>query len=64
MLVCGGISETLGFVHMMRELYTQDWRHIVHRVDANACRAIIFRRGCGGLKHPHCEILVGSRSSS
>ena len=46
-----GISETMGFVHMMRELYTQDWGHIVHRVDANACRAIILRRGCGGLKH-------------
>ena len=23
----------------------------VHRVDARACRAIMLRRGCGGLKH-------------
>ena len=34
------ISETLQFVHL-----------IVHRVDASACRAIMLRRGCGGLKH-------------
>ena len=32
-----GISETLGFVHMVREF--------------SACRAIMLRRGCGGLKH-------------
>ena len=24
---------------------------IVHRVDASACRVIMLRRGCGGLKH-------------
>ena len=24
---------------------------IVHRVDANACRAITLRRSCGGLEH-------------
>ena len=46
-----GISETLGFVHMMREFHTQDWGRIIHRVDAGACRAIMLRRGCGGLKH-------------
>ena len=46
-----GISETLGFVHMMREFKTDDWGRIVHRVDASACRAIMLRRGCGGLKH-------------
>ena len=46
-----GISETLGFVHMMREFHTQDWGRIIHRVDASACRAIMLRRGCGGLKH-------------
>ena len=46
-----GISETLGFVHMMREFKTYDWGRIVHRVDASACRAIMLRRGCGGLKH-------------
>ena len=46
-----GISETLGFVHMMREFKTNDWGRIVHRVDASACRAIMLRRGCGGLKH-------------
>ena len=46
-----GIAETLGFVHMMREFKTNDWGRIVHRVDASACRAIILRRGCGGLKH-------------
>ena len=42
------ISETLGFVHLMREIKSNDW---VHRVDASACRAIILRRGCGGLEH-------------
>ena len=46
-----GISETLGFVHLMREFKSNDWGRIVHRVDASACRAIMLRRGCGGLKH-------------
>ena len=46
-----GVTETLGFVHMMREFHTQDWGRITHRVDASACRAIMLRRGCGGLKH-------------
>ena len=45
-----GISETLGFVHLMREFKSNDWGRIVHRVDASACRAML-RRGCGGLKH-------------
>ena len=40
-----GISETWGFVHLMRKFKS------VHRVDASACRAIMLRRGCGGLKH-------------
>ena len=40
-----GISETRGFVHLMREFKS------VHRLDASACRAIMLRRGCGGLKH-------------
>ena len=46
-----GTTETLGFVHMMREFKTDDWGRIVHRVDVSACRAIMLRRGCGGLKH-------------
>ena len=46
-----GISETLGFVHLMREVKSNDWGRIVHRVDASACRTIMLRRGCGGLKH-------------
>ena len=46
-----GVSGTLGFVHMMREFHTQDWCRITHRVDASACRAMMLRRGCGGLKH-------------
>ena len=45
-----GISETLEFVHLMRDK-SNDWGRIVHRVDASACRAIMLRRGCGGLKH-------------
>ena len=40
-----GISETLGFAHMMREFHRQDWGRIVHRLDASACRAIMLRRG-------------------
>ena len=36
---------------MMREFHTQDWGRIIHRVDASACRPIMLRRGCGGLKH-------------
>ena len=44
-------SETLGFAHMMREFKIDDWGRIVHRVYASACRAILLRRGCGGLKH-------------
>ena len=35
----------------MRKFHTQDWGRIIHRVDACACRAIMLRRGCGGLKH-------------
>ena len=46
-----GISDTLGFVHMMREFQTPNWGHIIHRVDATACRAIMLRRGCGGVIH-------------
>ena len=46
-----GMSETLGFVRLMREFKSNDWGRIVHRVDASACRATMFRRGCGGLKH-------------
>ena len=46
-----GISETLGFVRVMREFKTNDWGRIVHRMGASACRAIVLRRGCGGLKH-------------
>ena len=45
------ISETLRFVHMTHEFHTQDGGRIIHRVDASACRAIMLRRGCGGLKH-------------
>ena len=45
------ISESLGFVHLMRGFKSNDWGLIVHRVDASACRAIMLRRGCGGLKH-------------
>ena len=36
---------------VMREFKTDDWGRIVHRVDASTCRAIMLRRGCGGLKH-------------
>ena len=45
------MSETLGFVHLMREFKSNDWGRIVHRVDASACRAIMLRRGFGGLTH-------------
>ena len=58
-----GISEILGFVHLMREFKSNDWGRIVHRVDSSACRAIMLRRVCGGLKtHPR-QISVGSRAS-
>ena len=46
-----GISETLGFVHLMREFKSNDGGRIVHRVGASACRAIMLRSGSGGLKH-------------
>ena len=55
-----GISETLGFVHLMCEFKANDWGRIVHRVDASACRAIMLRRGCGGLKHISVQELLGS----
>ena len=35
----------------MREFKTNAWGRIVHFVDASASRAIMLRRGCGGLKH-------------
>ena len=35
-----GISETLGFIHMMREFKTDEWSRIVHRVDASACHHV------------------------
>ena len=46
-----GLSETPGFVHLMREFKSNDWGRIVPRVDDSACRAIMLKRGCGGLKH-------------
>ena len=49
MLACAECRKR--FVHMMLEFQTDDWGRIVHRVDASACRAIMLRRGCGGLKH-------------
>ena len=52
-----GISETLGFVHLMREFKSNDWGRIVHRVDASACRASMLRRGCGGFKRITVESL-------
>ena len=58
-----GISETLGFVHMMREFKTKNWGRMVHNVDASACRAIMLRRGCGSQTH-HRQVTVGPRSSS
>ena len=48
MLECAGFLKLWGFVHLMR---VYDWSRLVHRVDASACRAIMLRRGCGGLKH-------------
>ena len=50
MLACAEFRK-LWFVHLMREFKTDDWGRIVHRVDASACRAVMLRRGCGGLKH-------------
>ena len=35
----------------MLECRSKEWGRIIHRVDASACRAIMLRRGCGGLKH-------------
>ena len=35
----------------MREFHTEDWGRVIHRVDASACRVIMLRRCCGGLKH-------------
>ena len=54
--MCGS-SETLGFVQLMRESKSNTWGRIVHRVDASACRAIMLRRGCGGLEHVTVESL-------
>ena len=51
MLACQVSLKLWGFVRMMREFHPQDWGRIIHRVDASACRAIMLRRGCGGLKH-------------
>ena len=44
-----GISETLGFFHMMREF--------------SACRAIMLRGVCGGLKQITVKAFFGPRSS-
>ena len=41
----------------MREFKSNDWGRIVQRVDASACRAIMLRRGRGGLKHITVESL-------
>ena len=51
MLECAEFRKLLGSVHLMRELKSNDWGRIVHRVDASACRTIMLRCGCGGLKH-------------
>ena len=57
-----GISETPGFVHLMREFKTDDWSRIVHRVDASACRAIMFETCMWRTQTYHRQISVGSRS--
>ena len=50
MLECvGSLKFWVSF--MMCEFHTPDCGHVIHRVDASACRAIMLRRGCGGLKH-------------
>ena len=55
-----GISETVGFAHMMREFHTQDWGRIIHRVDASHhAQTWLWKT-----QAYHRQIVVGSRSSS
>ena len=51
---CASPSEeccTWRYTILPHEFKTNDWSRNVHRVDASACRSIMLRRGCGGLKH-------------
>ena len=47
---------------MMREFKSNDWSRTVHRVDASASRAIMLRRGCGGLKQITVKSLWGQEA--
>ena len=62
MRACAEFRKFWGFVHLMREFKADDWRRIVHRVDASACRAIMLRRGMWWTQTYHRQISVGSRS--
>ena len=62
MLACAEFRKTLGSVHLMREFNSNDWGRIIHRVDASACRAIMLRRGSGGLKHITAKSLWGQEA--
>ena len=45
------VQPRIALIHMIRDFKTNEWGRIVHDVDARACRAIVLRRGGGGLKH-------------
>ena len=53
-----GATETVEFMSTKREFRDSSWGKITHRVDASACRAIILRDGCGGLKHITARTLL------
>ena len=49
--VCG-LTRMLGLVNVVREMRGQMWGdHLVHALDASACRSMLLRHGSGGLKH-------------
>ena len=53
-----GLAEMVNIVHLMREMLNQpDWGRVILDTDATANRAILLRRGAGGLKHVEVKFL-------
>ena len=52
-----GLAEMASTVHLHRELYDEKWGQLYAATDATANRAILMRRGAGGVKHVETKYL-------
>ena len=52
-----GLSNSLGTLHLMRDISSKDWGELSHYVDATACKSILMRKGAGSIKHLETKYL-------